>query len=147
MTHQHRSRTPWTPHRSLCPVSVWYWSPVHYYTCEKDDLPQPSGPTIFSSNLAQLYNREFLARFRLGVFIFSNAKQKRFSTFKITYMNIQCNLIITSGFKSKHKGTKNWDCNNTSINMRAVLFFKLWEILALREDTHWFHHLGIPYYY
>jgi hypothetical protein len=78
-----------------------------YYISNNEVLPQRGGPTVFASNIANLYNRVFPPPFRLGMFLFPIVKQqKRYQTFKITYMNIQCSLIITSGFKSKHKGTQ-----------------------------------------
>jgi hypothetical protein len=76
------------------------------------------------SPATQLLSTTETSHHRLNKFLFSNVKQKRYPTFKITYMNIQCRLITTLGLKSIHKGTKGFDCNNTCINRRDVhLFF------------------------
>jgi len=82
MTDQHRNRTPRTPYRTLCPLIVCHLPLVHHYICEKEVLPQRCVPAVFASNVAYLKNREFLPPLRLGVFLFSIVKQKRYPNFQ-----------------------------------------------------------------
>jgi len=122
-TNQHQSRTPYTPHQTLCPVIIWNSSLVRYYISEIEVLASAHWADCVCQQYNESLQQRVPTRFHTECVSVLYREIKALPKFQnyIHERSIQFNYNFRFK-KQTQRNTKSWDCNNTCINMRKVFF-------------------------